>query len=163
MSDATATSLITGMVTITTMIVGFLTLWAKLRYGADKAEQAADNASRVEGKLDANASRVEGKLDANTKLTEEAKEAAEANAGARHDGLAEMAKVVSDHGTRIAALETRLTAMEAKLGTLGAAVETANKNIDSTRHEMRGHLQAIMNKLDILGIKQSAAAEKKGG
>lgn len=35
-------------------IVGFLTMWVKLKYGADKAEEAATKAKNLEDKLDAN-------------------------------------------------------------------------------------------------------------
>ncbi len=40
MSDAAILTLVSGLVTISTMVFGFLTLWVKLRYGAAKAEEA---------------------------------------------------------------------------------------------------------------------------
>ena len=52
MSDAAVASLVTGLITITTMVVGFLTLWLKLRYG------------------------VESKIDTNTLLTKQGAAAA---------------------------------------------------------------------------------------
>lgn len=35
MSDAAVTVLVSGLVTITTMVIGFMTLWIKLRYGVE--------------------------------------------------------------------------------------------------------------------------------
>ncbi len=54
MSDAAISSLVTGLITVTTMVVGFLTLWVKLRYGTQMAEKAASKAAEVEDKIDAN-------------------------------------------------------------------------------------------------------------
>lgn len=54
MSDAAVANLITGLVTITTMVIGFLSLWLKLKYGVEKAEEAAVNAIKVERKIDQN-------------------------------------------------------------------------------------------------------------
>lgn len=54
MSDAAIASLVTGVVTVTTIIVGFLTLWIKIRYGVEKAEEAAVQTQIVEKKLDNN-------------------------------------------------------------------------------------------------------------
>lgn len=56
MSDPAIATIVTGLVTITTMIVGFLTLWVKLRYG------------------------VESKITANTELTRAGTATATANA-----------------------------------------------------------------------------------
>ena len=42
MSDAAITSIIAGLITITTMVVGFLTLWVKLRYGVKEVENKVD-------------------------------------------------------------------------------------------------------------------------
>ena len=54
MSDAAVANLITGLVTITTVVVGFLTIWVKLKYGVQKAEEAATKAKVVEEKIDNN-------------------------------------------------------------------------------------------------------------
>lgn len=69
MSDAAITAITTVaacVVTVTTLVVGFLTLWLKMRYGAEKAEEAAAKAKVVEAKLDANTlttNSVDGKAD----------------------------------------------------------------------------------------------------
>ncbi len=41
MSDAAIAQVVAGLITITTVVVGFLTLWVKLKYGADQAKVAA--------------------------------------------------------------------------------------------------------------------------
>lgn len=51
---AIITTVVTGAVTITTLVIGFLTLWVKLKYGVEKAEEAATKAQVVEGKIDNN-------------------------------------------------------------------------------------------------------------
>lgn len=56
MTDVGMASLVTGLITITGMIVGFLTLWAKLKYGVEKAEEAATKVKAVEDKIDENTS-----------------------------------------------------------------------------------------------------------
>lgn len=61
MSDATIVAVVSGVITVTTMIIGFLTLWVKLRYGVDKTEQ------------------IEEKVDHNTKITRDANEVAVVN------------------------------------------------------------------------------------
>lgn len=51
MTDATIANIVTATVTIVTMVVGFLTLWVKLKYGEEKVQK------------------VEDKLDDNTRVT----------------------------------------------------------------------------------------------
>ncbi len=66
MSDAAVVAIVTGLVTIVTMVIGFLTLWIKLRYGIQQAEDAASKATIavVQAKV------VEGKIDDNTARTQ---------------------------------------------------------------------------------------------
>ena len=59
MSDSAVATIVTGLVTMVTLVVGFLTLWVRLKYGADK---------------------VERKIDINTALTKAGTEAAATNA-----------------------------------------------------------------------------------
>lgn len=54
MSDAAVATIVSGVVTVVTLSIGFLTLWIKLRYGANQAEKAATKAEIVENKLDIN-------------------------------------------------------------------------------------------------------------
>lgn len=78
MSDAAVATIVSGFVTVTTMVVGFLTLWVKLRYGTQMAETAA-----------AKAAVVEGKLDDNTNLTRAGTAAAASNAKAAEQAATE--------------------------------------------------------------------------
>jgi hypothetical protein len=64
MTDATIANIVTATVTIVTMVIGFLTLWVKLKYGVDKVQK------------------VEDKLDDNTKVTKDGNVAAESHAKA---------------------------------------------------------------------------------
>ena len=54
MSDGAIATIVTGLITITMTVIGFLTLWLKLRYGVTKAEETAEKVHTVEKKLDAN-------------------------------------------------------------------------------------------------------------
>ena len=54
MTEGMLTAIVSGIITITTMVIGFLTLWIKLKYGVDKANEAAVNAKVVEAKIDTN-------------------------------------------------------------------------------------------------------------
>lgn len=149
MSDAAVASIVTGLVTMTTMIVGFLTMWLKLRYGAEKAAEAAVKAGVLEAKVDHN-----------TSLTTDVKEAASAaaNHAATCDEQREkIVKMLDDHDGRIASLEMQIAAMNVSMGAV-------SRNVDSTRHEIRGHLQTLMSKIDIMGttIPKNNAAPPAG-
>lgn len=54
MSDAAIANIVTGIVTITTLIIGFATLWLKLKHGVEKTEEVSEQASKVERKIDNN-------------------------------------------------------------------------------------------------------------
>lgn len=54
MSDSAITVIVAGCVQVAVLIVGFLTLWVKLRYGTEQAERAAVKAQIVEKKIDNN-------------------------------------------------------------------------------------------------------------
>ena len=56
-----------------------------------------------------------------------------------------MSDLIQSHDARITSLETQMVVLK-------AAVDGMSKNLDSTRHEMRGHLQVMANKLDIIGM-----------
>src|SRR5689334_13108395 len=57
-SDSAVASITASLVTIATMVIGFLTLWIKLKYGEDRDKE-----------LKAKADLVEAKIDVNTKIT----------------------------------------------------------------------------------------------
>ena len=54
MSDAAIANIVTGIVTTVTLLIGFLTLWVKLRYGVEKTEEVARRSQQVESKVDHN-------------------------------------------------------------------------------------------------------------
>jgi hypothetical protein len=156
MSDTAITQIAATAVTIATMLFGFLTLLVKLRYGNRMAEVAAEKADVAVGK----ALSVEGKIDDNTALTKAvAKNTGEAlpvlNKIERqtNGGLDARLEQIADHAKRIGALEGQMAALK-------VSVDSASKNVDSTRHEVRGHMQTVMNKLDLLAL--GAAQAKKG-
>lgn len=139
MSDAAIASIVTGLVTVTTLIVGFLTLWVKLRYG--------ESATRKVGE----------KVEENTEITTEAKDAANkavAHALGCDKERAALLKGLADHDGRIAALESQMAALK-------VSMDGVTKNVDSTRHEMRSHLQTLSGKLDLIALVRPAPEEKK--
>lgn len=136
MSDAAIASVVTGLVTVVTLITGFLTLWVKLRYGVEKAEEAATKAKLVEHKIDTN-----------TQITERIEKQTNGPLSARLQQL-------EDHAARIGTLEV-------KVETIRTGLENVGKNIDSTRHEMRTQLQTVISNLHVLSIASSSAQHGK--
>ena len=62
MSDAAVANIVTGVVTVATLLVGFFTLWIKLRYGVNKVQEAREEAAT-------RADETAAKIDANTEIT----------------------------------------------------------------------------------------------
>jgi uncharacterized protein involved in exopolysaccharide biosynthesis len=147
MSDAAISTIVTGFITIATIVVGFLTMWVKLRYGTEQAKEAATKAKVVEEKIDANAKAVEEKLDANVVLSKKIDNQTNGNLDQR------LAQLNSKTG-RITELETKVNVIETKL-------ESLDKNINSTRHEMRGHFQSVTNSLNLLNARQTLLPPKE--
>jgi uncharacterized protein YoxC len=64
MSDAAVTTLVAGFVQVAVLVVGFLTLWIKLKFGVEGAQRSAEKAaSKVQDVAD--------KLATNTATTDE--------------------------------------------------------------------------------------------
>jgi hypothetical protein len=124
MSDAAITVIVTGLGTIVTTVVTFLTLWVRLKYSISQTEQAADKVRAVEVKLDQN-------TDMTARVVKQT-----------NGGLDVMVSQVGVNTTRIAELEGEVKVLKMSL-------EGLARNIDSTRHEVRGHFQTVMNKLDL--------------
>lgn len=101
MSDAAIAAIVTGVVTVATMVVGFLTLWVKLKYGVEKAEEAVTKTYAVERKIDDN-----------TVITKAASVAALTNAKAAADNAIE-AKEASEYISKQlnGSLEQKITAI----------------------------------------------------
>ncbi len=76
MSDAAVFALVSGLIQITVITTGFLTLWIKLKYGVEEAKESAEKAEASANVAEVSASNaerrskvVEEKIDVNTKLT----------------------------------------------------------------------------------------------
>jgi hypothetical protein len=52
MSDAAIAIVVSGSITIATMVVGFLTLWIKLKYGAEKLDSVEKRVAVVQYQTD---------------------------------------------------------------------------------------------------------------
>lgn len=142
MSDAAITTLAAAAVQIVVLIIGLLTLWIKVKYGADRANDAAKKADEVEQKVDEN-----------TAISTLAKDSAAKAEHQTNGALSKFRDTVADHGNR-------LTSLEKQTASLQTLVEVLTKNIDSTRHEMRGHLQTITSKLDLMALTKIPAEPK---
>ena len=120
-------SIVTGLVTITTTVVGLMTLWLKLKY-------------KVAG--------VEDKIQTNTEITQRAERAADRaveHTEACDEDRAQVFKLLSEHDTRIVSLE-------AQMASLKVSVDGVSKSVDSTRHEMQTYMQSLTNKLDLVSM-----------
>jgi chromosome segregation ATPase len=126
---------------------------AHAKVAATTANIAAEEASKAADHV----KHMETKLDANTDMTEQTKTAADtinAKSNVWQDEIIRIATVLEDHDIRIASLESQIA-------TLRLAVESVNKNVDTTRHEFRGSLQTIMNKIDIMAMGSNSAKADK--
>jgi hypothetical protein len=133
-----------SIITVTTLVIGFLSMWLKLHYSEKKVEQKVDKAAGKAAEAASNAQRVEHKIDDNTALTRKID-------GQTNGGLDDR---FSDHARRIAALEATVAGVKTKVDGVEAKVDGLGKNIDSTRHEFRGYFGIITNNLSILsGVK----------
>ena len=118
MSDSAVATIVTGLVTMVTLVVGFLTLWVKLKYGADK---------------------VERKIDINTALTKAGTEAASTNARV----AASAATKAADKADALAiqmnsGLDDRMIAIvKAHTGPLAAILESHARQDDANMVEIR--------------------------
>lgn len=135
MSDAAVASIVSAVVTVATMLAGLFTLWIKVAYGVTKVEETSS------------------KLDSNTHITNQAKDAATKayeHAETCDADRSRIMEMLSDHDGRIGNLEAQMTVVK-------TAVDTVSKELASTRHEIRGHLQTITNKLDIIQMSATAS------
>lgn len=118
MSDSAVATIVTGLVTMVTLVVGFLTLWVKLKYGADK---------------------VERKIDINTALTKAGTEAASTNARV----AASAATKAADKAEALAiqmngGLDDRMIAIvKAHTGPLATLLESHARQDDANMVEIR--------------------------
>jgi flagellin-like hook-associated protein FlgL len=145
MSDAAVSTIVNGVITVVSTIAGVVVLWLQLRRTDAKAKLAATKAAACEEKMDANAKVVETKLDVNTKLTEKIDEQT-------NGGLDKKLAEIASHAQRIAALEATVVGVKNKIDGVEGKVDVLGKNLDSTRHEFRGHFGTITNTLTSLTL-----------
>lgn len=177
MSDAAIAQLVYGAITIFTMLVGFWQMRAKLKYGVEKAEEAATKAKVVEKKIDAN-----------TQLTKDGTEAAAANAKEAAEAVTAAAKKAEDANTEkmgilkeiaeqtngklgqnikeavgeaIKPLQSQLaehdkvcdddrTRIDKVITSLDSRLTTIEKYAHDSKHDLNGALQTQINKLDLI-------------
>lgn len=151
MSDAAVATIVGGLVTMLGMVIGFLKLWVDIRYGNKKAEDAAVKAGEAATK----AGEVEDKLDANTAITSRIE--AQTN-GPLSEKFANLENRISAKFGQVDEHAARIGALELKVEAIKVSLDGLNKNLDSTRHEFRGHFQTIVNSLQLLAIKPPVAA-----
>ena len=162
MSDAAVASIVTGVLAIVTTIVGFLTVWVKLKYGVDEARKAASVAADSASKAAHKADSVENKIDHNNAMTAEIKDVTTKvgeHAAACDEERLKILSTLTNHDQRIASLETQMTSLKSSVDGISIKIDSNTKNIDSTRHELRGHMQTLVSKLDILGLAKQQPKE----
>lgn len=101
MSDAAITTIITGLVTITTMVIGFLNMYVKLRHARLRAEVAAFKADEAVVKVGV----VERKIDHNTSLTQSVESKANTIVKQTNGSLEQVRSLVSTIADRVSKLE----------------------------------------------------------
>lgn len=130
MSDTAVTIVVTGVVQITVLVCGFLTLWVKLKYGVQKsAENAATAATMAVTKADAHAEKLEKKLDDNTATTNTLDQKADIIVDQTNGSLTKVWMLVEAISERVSKLE--------------------DYNHDST-HRLAQSLQAIQTNVAVL-------------
>lgn len=119
-----------------------------------KAESAVKEAKEAKEKLNNDVEQVKKKIDDNTAITTQAKDAAQAAESQTNGVMHKYHEQITNQGNRIVTLEK-------DLGTLKILVESTAKEVSSTRHEVRGHLQTITNKLDLMHTSVPTRTELK--
>jgi hypothetical protein len=134
MSDAAVTAVVAGAVNIVGMVVGFLTLWMKVKYGAEKAATAATRAEAAVTKAEAAEETLGKKIDDNTKITQAGADAvARKLNGGLDQALAEAT----------APINQRLTRNEEKIGDLADYHHKA-------KHDLADAINALNLKVELL-------------
>lgn len=143
LTDSQVTTVVTGLVTIFLSLIGFLTLWVKLRYGVNKAEEAVVNAR-------ASAQTLERKIDETSIVATQVKD----HVTSCDDRYRALSEAIAHHDNRLLALETQVTSIQTGMAAVDKSVEAVTDNIRSTRHEIRGSLQTITNQISLLTLQR---------
>lgn len=166
MSDAAIATIVTGVCSIVTTLVGFLIVWIKLKYGVEKkADEAAKKAGVVEQKLDDNTRiTVAGAESATTN----AKVAAQAATSAKASTEAISKKLNGGIDAAIKeGVQPVLDTLHAHADTLQTHIEDDKKVAEEIRgkfdelteyvhnrnHDMLDALQTHANKLELISRK----------
>lgn len=104
MSDGAIASITAALITITTMVIGFMTLWVKLKYGVKTAES------------------VETKVDHNTAMTERIEQQTNGVLTTRLDQL-------DEHASRILTLEKDVAAIKNSLDGLVSTLSSTRHEL----------------------------------
>lgn len=147
MSDAAIATIAGTILQVVVLVIGLLTLWIKIKYGADKAEESVVTTNQK-------AEEIERKIDDNTAISKLAADSASKAEHQTNGVLTQFRMQMTDHTNRIVTLEAQITAIK-------SAIDNVKNNVDNTRDEMRGHLQTIGNKLDLISLKGNPPAETK--
>ena len=147
MTDASIVHILTNVVTITAMITGFLTLWVKLKYSAQKAKEAV-----------ARAEIVEHKIDENTEITKEGTRAAATNA----KEAAVTARVAADKASMAANKAVEIA--EKVDGGFDAKMKEFSGYVHQRNHDILDAMQTHTNMLKILMVRleEEKAARTNG-
>ncbi len=171
MSDAAIASIVSGAVTIFMGLLGFLTLYVKLRYGEKKSEQQSE---QVEAKLDQNTIITRAGVEAAIDNARAAVESAQAAAGIAHsvkettDNISRklnggvdtaISDAVSPVQESIATCNNRLSALDAKLEELSKYVHQRNHDILNAMQVLANNAAVHSNRLDSLAC--TVLKEKK--
>lgn len=132
MSDAAITSIVTGAVTVVTIVVTFLTLWVKLRYGVEEK-----------------ANRVEKKLDNNTTITATAARKADSNTSNIIAATAAVDRIDKKlNGGIDASINQAIDPIKAQLDDHAKKIEALDNYAHKRNHDILTVLQAQSNKLE---------------
>ena len=140
MSDAAVASIVTGIVTVLTMVMGFLTLWIKLRYGVGKAEEAVVKVKAVESKIDENTHLT---MTGAEKINQNAREAADAASLVARDAASAAAMVANELSQLLnGSLDRRMRAIvkehsEPLLATFKSHAEQDERNMAEIRQALQ--------------------------
>jgi len=159
LSDAAIANLVTGLVTIGGMVVGFLTLWVKLKYGVEQAEEAARKTQAVEHKIDTNTRLTQSGADQATKTAAIAAETAAQTKDAVEDMAASISKKLN--GGLDAAISQAVDPVKAVLNDHGQTVQALEAKFDDLTRYVHQRNHDILNAMQTL-TNQIAALRCQG-
>lgn len=158
MTESVIIAIVGGIVTcigtIAATTLSYFSLLAKLKYGAQKAEEAANHAQTAVVKAEEAASAVVEKIDENTALTTEVKNVA--TKASDHAISCDREKV--ELLRRLTEHDARINSLESDIKTMKVLVDGVNTNITSSRHEMRDKLSGVMYALNLIIANNPALA-----